>query len=174
MKKSSVIITLSSLSLLLIILTPGAAQRSETAMPPSQVISPTDKNSPELTATLPCPVPTLEPLWVEPVISPTDLLTQTITVWIGNGETVTVTAESGVFTITGDFDVYGNPALVTIDLLPGVTHHLTVTAWVKEVWQNGCKYGGYTRGTQDDRYGQPLTIIQTGEHQIYLPSIKQD
>jgi len=44
-----------------------------------------------------CPLATPEPLWVDLVTSPTDQLTQTITVYLGNGEAVTVTAESLLF-----------------------------------------------------------------------------
>lgn len=121
--------------------------------------SPTPSPTPTATATL-CPSFTPEPLWVEPVISPTDLLTQTITVYIGNGEAVTVTAESGVFTTTGTFSAYGAPARIPMDLLPATTHHLEVQARVRTVYQWGCQYGGYTLGTRWDRYGVPLEIEQ--------------
>ena len=107
-----------------------------------------------------CPLATAEPLWVEPIISPTDLLTQTITVRIGNGEAVTITAESGVFAAMGSFNAYANPARVIIDLLANTTHHLGVQAKVRQVQQWGCTYGGYTLDTQHDRYGQPLLIEQ--------------
>jgi hypothetical protein len=40
---------------------------------------------------------------VDPVISPTGDLTQTILIYIGNGEWAGVTLETGVFTQTGDF-----------------------------------------------------------------------
>ena len=116
-----------------------------------------------------CPSTTPEPLWVEPVISPTNLLTQTITVRIGNGEAVTVTAESGVFTATGSFNAYGNPARVTVDLLAGVTHNLEVRARVRKIEQAGCIYGGYTLYTTRDRYGQPLVIEQVAGRSYYLP-----
>lgn len=129
-------------------------------------ITPTPTVSPTPTR---CPSTTPEPLWVEPVISPTDLLTQTITVRIGNGEAVTVTAESGVFTATGSFSAYGNPARVTIDLLAGVTHNLEVQARVRKIEQAGCTYGGYTLSTARDRYGQPLVIEQAADHSYYLP-----
>jgi hypothetical protein len=121
-----------------------------------------------------CPSATPEPLWVEPVISPTGLLTQTLTVIIGNGEAVTVTAESGVFTTTGSFWVYGAPALVPIDLLPETTHHLQVQARVRTVYQWGCKYGGYTLSTSRDRYSAPLVIEQVSTPvmpRLYLPLI---
>lgn len=135
----------------------------------------TPSPTPSLTPTR-CPMATPEPLWVEPVISPTGLLTQTITVRIGNGEAVTVTAESGVFTATGSFGVYGAPALVPIDLLPDLTHHLQVQARVRTVYQWGCKYGGYTLSTSWDRYGAPLVIEQvrataTPRPRLYLPLI---
>ncbi len=134
-----------------------------------------DTPTPSPTPTM-CPMATPEPLWVEPVISPTGLLTQTITVRIGNGEAVTVTAESGVFTATGSFGVYGTPALVPIDLLSDMTHHLQVQARVRTVYQWGCKYGGYTLSTSWDRYGAPLVIEQvrataTPRPRLYLPLI---
>ena len=135
----------------------------------SGTITPTPTASPTPTV---CPMATSEPLWVEPVISPTDLLTQTITVRIGNGEAVTITAESGVFTTTGSFDAYFNPARVPIDLLKGVTHHLDVQARVRKIEQWGCTYGGYTLHTQNDRYGQPLLIEQKPfARSCYLPMI---
>jgi hypothetical protein len=132
--------------------TPTATNTSTATQPPT--------NTSTATSTV-CPQATSEPLWVEPVISPTDLLTQTITVRIGNGEAVTVTAESGTFAVFGNFNAYSNPALVTIDLLPNTTHHLTVYARVKATSSGGCQYGGYTLQTTLDRYGQPLTIIQS-------------
>ena len=107
-----------------------------------------------------CPVDTPEPLWVEPVTSPTDQLAQVVTVRIGHGEAVTVTAESGIFAVTGSFDAYENPALVTVTLQANTTHHLEVFGRVRRVVQNGCPYGGYTLSTNRDRLGAPLTIVQ--------------
>lgn len=107
-----------------------------------------------------CPQATPEPFWVEPVTSPTGALSQTVTVSIGNGEAVTVTAESGVFAVAGVFGAYGNPAQVDVALLPDVIHHLQVVARVKPVSNGPCLYGGYTRSTQQDRNGQPLVIRQ--------------
>lgn len=107
-----------------------------------------------------CPIATFEPLWVEPVTSPTDQLTQTITIRIGNGEAVTVTAESGLFALTGDFDAYNNPAEVEINLLPDTTHHLSVKARVEEREQGGCPFGGYVLSTTQDRFSNPLLIMQ--------------
>jgi hypothetical protein len=107
-----------------------------------------------------CPAATPELLAVDPVISPTDRLTQTITVRIGNGEAVTVTAESGTFTTAGTFNSSSNPAMVEMQLLPDTTHHLSVSARVRVVASRGCTYGGYTLNTDRDRLGAPLTIVQ--------------
>lgn len=125
---------------------------TETAQPiPTITITPTF-----------CPPPTPEPLWVDPVISSTDQLTQVITIYIGNGEKVTIEAESGTFTVTGAFNHHSNPAIVEITLLPDTVHHLKVTAWVKSGLHgfNDCAYGGYTLSTTNDRNGAPLTIVQ--------------
>ena len=107
-----------------------------------------------------CPQGTPEPLWVEPVTSPTNQLTQTITVHIGNGAAVTVTAASGVFAVIGSFDAYAHPAQVEMALLADTTHQLRVSATVRTVNQGGCVYGGYTLATERDRNGVPLVIMQ--------------
>ena len=106
-----------------------------------------------------CPQATPEFFTVEPVTSPTDQLTQAITVDLGNGETITVTTESGTF--TAPFDTF--PKVITIDLLPNTTHNLTVEGKVREVVQGDCTYGGYVLSTTTDRNGAPLVIEQTGE-----------
>ena len=119
----------------------------------------TDSAVPKLTPTF-CPVTTPEPLWVEPVTSPTDQFTQVITVRLGNGEWVSVAAESGTFTVTGRFNAYSQPALVDMALLPNTTHHVRVTGRVRVIKSNGCVYGGYTLSTIWDRFGGPLIITQ--------------
>lgn len=109
-----------------------------------------------LTATdtpFPCPQATPELLAVEPVTSPTDQLTQVITVTLGNGERITVTGESGTVSAAASF-----PTLLELPLLPDTTHHLTVTGKVKRVVQGDCIYGDYTLTTFTDRYGDPLVI----------------
>jgi serine protease len=127
----------------------GKATRTPTA---TRTITPT----PTL-----CPQATPEPLQVEPVTSPTNQTSQVITVRIGNGDSVTVTGESGSFTVTGNFSV-SNPALVTVPLLANTTHHLTVSAHVRSTTgPNGCVYGNYTLTTTNDRLGAPLTIVQS-------------
>jgi hypothetical protein len=100
------------------------------------------------------PPPTPEPLWVDPVTSPTTLLTQTVTVYLGRGRAITVASESGAASITGTFSAYV-PASVTIPLLPDVTHHLTVESLVE--YAPGCFY---TLSTWQDRYYNPLIIVQ--------------
>ena len=106
-----------------------------------------------------CPQATPEFFTVEPVTSPTDQLTQAITVDLGDGETITVTTESGTF--TAPFDTF--PKVITIDLLPNTTHNLTVEGKVREVTQGDCTYGGYVLSTTTDRNGEPLVIEQAGE-----------
>ena len=122
---------------------------------PTETPTPTATALPSVTPTSTlCPMSTPEPFWVEPVISPTDLLTQTLIVRIGNGDAVTVTTASGVFTRTGSFNAYGNPALVVLTLLPDTTHQLAVEAHVRPIgaW-GGCMYGDYTLSTNRDRNG---------------------
>ena len=134
---------------------------------PSPIPSPTftETAQPVYTLTITptfCPPPTPEPLWVDPVASPTDQLTQVITVYIGNGEEVTIETESGTFTVKGTFNHHSNPAIIEITLLPDTVHHLKVTAWVKPGLHgfNDCAYRGYTLSTTTDRNGAPLTITQ--------------
>jgi hypothetical protein len=103
-----------------------------------------------------CPIATPEFFTVEPVTSPTDQLSQVITVDLGNGETITVTTESGSF--TAPFDTF--PKEIEIALLPDTTHNLTVEGRVREVVQGDCVYGGYTLSTTTDRNGAPLVIEQ--------------
>jgi hypothetical protein len=107
-----------------------------------------------------CPVATPEPLWVDPVTSPTDQFTQVITVYLGNGEAVTIVAESGTFTTAGSFGASSNPALVNVALLSNMIHHLRVFGTVRVVEHNGCFYGGYTLETTKDRFGAALVIEQ--------------
>lgn len=103
-----------------------------------------------------CPQATPEFFDVEPVTSPTDQLTQIITVDLGNGEMITITTESGTF--TAPFDSF--PKEIEIALLPNTTHNLTVQGKVKEIVQGECTYGGYMLETTRDRNGNPLVIEQ--------------
>jgi hypothetical protein len=126
--------------------TPAAGAPSDTATSTATVTA----------APINCPQATPEFLWVEPVTSPTNQLTQTVTVHMGNLEVVTITTESGAFTATGQ------PAHVEVALLPDRNHHLQVVARVAEIWSGGCRYGGYTLDTRRDRNGN-LLIIEQGQ-----------
>ena len=128
---------------------------------PSPTMTETQPSPAAITPTL-CPFATAEPLWVEPVTSPTDQLSQVITVYIGNGEEVTIKTESGTFTVAGEFNHHSNPALVEITLLPNTVHHLEVTASVKSglTGPGDCLYGGYILTTTNDKNGAPLIIAQ--------------
>ena len=109
----------------------------------------------------------------DPVTSPTGQFTQVVTVRLGNGEAVTVTAESGRFATVGDFDAYFHPASVTVALLPNTVHHLEVFGQVRVVEHDGCVYGGYTLSTRRDKNGAPLVIEQRADltHTVYFPVI---
>jgi len=125
--------------------------RTKTSMPTSTSTA---------TATV-CPLATSEPLLVEPVTSPTDALVQVITVRAGNSDSVTVDLETGSFTVTGNFST-SNPALVAVPLQADTEHHLTVSAHIKpQTGNGGCSYGNYVLSTEKDRYGSPLTILQS-------------
>jgi hypothetical protein len=113
--------------------------------------TPTATSSPTPTAL--CPRATPEYLAVDAVTSPTEELTQWVTVHMGNMEVVTITAESGIFTSPDGY--------VELQLLPNTIHHLEVGARVRTIIShNGCVYGGYTLRTTTDRDGAPLIIVQ--------------
>ncbi len=152
--------------------TTASATRTSTPSNTPTGVSPTPTRTPTRTltrtptltstSTVFCPANTPEPLSVDPVTSPTTLLTQVITVRTGNSDSVTVTAESGSFTVTGSFSTT-SPALVTITLNPGVTHHLSVSAHIKAVTNGSCQYADYTLTTSVDRNGAALTIVQQSQ-----------
>lgn len=119
----------------------------------------------------PCATPTPEPLWVDPVESPTIRLSQAIIVYLGHGDAVTVTAESGMFAVAEDSFW---PARVNIGLLPGVTHHLRVSGHVRTIHSGNCTYGNYTLSTAWDKYGNPLIIEQHAVAVSHLPVVLKD
>ncbi|MFO7663915.1 MAG: hypothetical protein R6X18_15165 [Chloroflexota bacterium] len=121
-----------------------------------RAFSPADDGQVEAPSETVCPLATPEFFVVEPVTSPTDQLTQIVTVDLGNGELITITTESGTF--TAPFDAF--PKGVEIALLPGTTHNLTVQGRVREIRQGECIYGGYMLETTRDRNGDPLVIEQ--------------
>ncbi len=152
----------------------GTVTPTPTANDGTVTPTPTASNTtPTATPTmLPCPVPTQEPLWVDPVTSPTNALTQTITVYAGNALTVTVRlSPTEAYSVTGSFDAFANPARITIPLQPNTTYDLLVSAEIRRVVLNGCVYGGYTRSTDRDRQGQPLQIVQQAapRWRLFLP-----
>lgn len=104
-----------------------------------------------------CPQATPELFTVQPLTSPTNLLTQTVEVSLGNSEMITITTESGVFTAPD--------GPITIDLLPNTIHHLQVTGRVRVITGSipGCTYGGYTLSAERDVNGDLLVIIQQSE-----------
>jgi hypothetical protein len=113
------------------------------------------------------PPPTSEPLWVDPVTSPTTLFTETLRVALGRGRAITVASEAGTVAVTGTFDAY-TPASVTVPLLPRTTHHLGVSGLVE--YETGCFY---TLSTNSDRNSHPLTIVQVSPT-IYLPLVMRN
>ena len=128
---------------------------------------------PLMTPTI-CPVATqAPPPLVDPVTSPTDLLTQTITVHAYPSEAITVTGESGVFAVHEGDDGWSLPGNVEIRMLWGVTHHLRVYSRVPEtVFFPGCVWGAYTLSTDVDANGDPLIIEQISPsmpYHFYMP-----
>jgi hypothetical protein len=102
-------------------------------------------------------------LAVEPVSSPTMLLTQTLWVRLASGRRVTVTSEAGTKSFAGVFSsAFLSP--LPIPLLRNVTHHVIVTGQVE--YQAGC-YSTLSRTV--DKNGAPLIIVQG--RRTFLPSI---
>ena len=118
----------------------------------------------------PCPQATPEAFWVDPVLSSTHRFTQTIRVYIGQGDWASVALETGVFSTTGDISLL-HPAEVEISLNPNDVHNLHAYGHVPVViGPGGCQYGGYTLSSTRDRNGAPLTIIQVSKA-IHFPSV---
>ena len=112
------------------------------------------------------PVPTPETMAVEPVTSPTTLLTQTLRVRLGNGRQITVASAAGTSVFTGVFSSLFLAPL-PIPLLRNVTHHISVAGKVE--YQTGCYY---VLNRTVDKNGAPLTIVQLGRR-TYLPLIRK-
>lgn len=102
-----------------------------------------------------CATTTPEPLYVDPVTSPTDELMQTIYVNAGNNaDYLEVSSEAGTFLGEHPFD------RVEVSLLPDTANHLRVTSHIRRIVEDGCTYGDYTLTTTTDLHGAPLTIVQ--------------
>lgn len=133
-----------------------------TSTPPPATDAPTDvpTSAPptsEPTGSAPnCPGPaTPEPLWVDPVISPTDELSQKVSVILGRGKQISITSEAGTISLQGDFST-GRPVELDVPLAPNLENHLVVSGTVG--YAPGCEY---TLQTRVDRNGTPLVIVQS-------------
>lgn len=113
----------------------------------------------------PCPMPTPEAFWVEPVNSPTSALEQEIEVFIGNVDRLTVKTESGEFVQTFQEVRAARSVNIEINLLPDQAHHLEVSAHVPETQTGECVYQAYTLRTDRDKNGEPLVIEQVNSTQ---------
>lgn len=123
-----------------------------TLPPPSE--TPTTVVSPSPTAS--CPIPaTPEPLWVNPVLSPTNQLSQAVSVTLGRGREITITGEGGTVTQAGEFST-AQPVELQVTLAPNTENHLVVTGKVE--YAADCFY---TLETRLDRVGNPLVIVQS-------------
>lgn len=133
---------------------PTRAIPTSTVAPPTATLAPTLAPSPSPTPG--CPIPaTPEPLWVDPLISPTNLLSQKISVTLGRGRAITVTSEAGTVTQEGEFSTAA-PVEIEIPLVPNAVNNLVVTGRVE--YAPNCTY---TLETRVDRVGNPLVIKQT-------------
>lgn len=142
----------------------GTSTATLTAPPPSATTLPTLTPTPSPTAG--CPIPaTPEPLWVNPVLSPTNALTQKIAVTLGRGREITVSSEGGTFTQQGEFST-ARPVEFEIPLVPNTANNLLVTGRVE--YAPGCFY---TLQARTDRVGNPLVIIQTGAQNAPTPIV---
>lgn len=141
-------------------------QTASPAPPPTATFTPTSVPLPTATAlttvtalplpTASCPNPaTPEPLWVDPVVSPTNLLTQKISVTLGRGRELSITSNAGTVTQQGEFSV-AQPVVLEVPLAPNISNELLVTGKVE--YAPNCFY---TLQTRVDRMGQPLVIVQT-------------
>lgn len=99
---------------------------------------------------------TPEPLWVDPVLSPTNLLSQKITVTLGRGREISVTSEAGTVSQQGEFST-ARPVELEVPLVPNATNNLLVVGRVE--YAPECFY---TLQTRVDRIGNPLVIVQQG------------
>ncbi len=106
-----------------------------------------------------CPQPTPEPFRVDPVQSPTDALTQLISVRVGAGERVTVEVDGVPFVAEGAFDARSAPAQVEVTLQPNAANALKVSAQVRGETNAACT-ASYVLHTTRDRDGRLLVIDQ--------------
>ena len=150
-----------------------ATQTVSPALPPTATFTPSSIPFPTatvLTTVTPLPLPTAscpnpatpEPLWVDPVVSPTNLLTQKISVTLGRGREVSITSNAGTVTRQGDFSM-AQPVVLEVQLAPNASNELLVTGKVE--YAPGCFY---TLQTRVDRMGQPLVIVQSNSAAVTI------
>ncbi len=140
---------------------PVPPSATPTALPPTATVVTTVTALPLPTAACANPA-TPEPLWVDPVVSPTNLLTQEISVTLGRGRQVSVTSNAGTVTQQGEFSI-AQPVVLQVPLAPNVTNELLVTGKVE--YAPDCFY---TLQTRVDRTGKPLVIVQSASAAISL------
>jgi hypothetical protein len=143
---------------------PTSVPPTITLAPPTPTDAPTLVPSPSPTAGCPSPA-TPEPLWVNPVVSPTNLLSQKISVTLGRGREIVITSQAGSFTRQGEFST-AQPVEIEISLVPNAANNLLVSGRVE--YFPGCFY---TLQTRVDRVGNPLTIVQTGGSSPLPPTL---
>lgn len=113
-----------------------------------------------------CPQSTPEPLYVESVISPTNLQTQDVRIYSYRFDWIQIEYEAGKVYANGPF---GGITVIKISLLPETTHHLKVTVQVKGYTVGHCVYPPYQLSTTVDKRGKPLVIHQT--RKIYQQTV---
>jgi len=133
---------------------PVLPSATPTLIPPTATVMTTVTALPLPTVTCPNPA-TPEPLWVDPVVSPTNLLTQAVSVTLGRGRQVSVTSNAGTVMQQGEFSL-AQPVVLQVPLAPETTNELTVTGQVE--YAPNCFY---TLQTRVDRTGKPLVIVQS-------------
>lgn len=154
----------------------AATQTASPLPPPSATPTPTFAPPPTATEaatvtalplpTVSCPNPaTPEPLWVDPVVSPTNLLTQNVSVILGRGREISVTSNAGTVTQQGEFSI-AQPVVLQVPLAPNAANELLVTGKVE--YAPNCFY---TLQTRVDRMGQPLVIVQSGNAAVTLTPV---
>lgn len=114
--------------------------------------------TPSITPTVMCPQPTQAAVWVEPVTSPSNLLTQEIVISAAGMDSASVSVGTTTYTQA----VTSSPARIVINLQPNTTHTLTVGAHIQKTTTSaGCTYGNYWVSATRDRLGGALTIVQS-------------
>lgn len=134
---------------------------TNTLPPPSATLAPTVTALPSPTTGCPNPA-TPEPFWVDPLVSPTNLLSQKISVTLGRGREISIASDAGTVTQQGEFSI-AQPVTLDVPLAPNVTNNLLVSGKVE--FAPNCFY---TLQTRTDRTGKPLVIVQTNAADVTL------